>query len=301
MRWRGVPPEYRDWIAQKGEGWTTTLVFDGFTSQPIPLHRGIQFYNADLIDSYDPKDGETVVAFVDDMLMLAWARTLAEANNKLRDMMECLNGRLEWSCNQFCEFALDKFGVMGLTRKREPNPGGRPCTRPVQRFPIPVEGEDIPVINTHKFLGVVLDQELRWKDQVNYAHKKGTKWIVQYCRLAKLMKGVSAKFMRHFYISIVVLKMLYSDDLFLILKSRHTKGTKGSISKLAYVQRQASLHITGALKSAPTDAIDACADLFPFHLLVEIVTHKAATRLATLPDSHLLNKHVKKVVGRYVK
>jgi len=65
-----------------------------------------QFYNADLIDSYDPKDGETAVVFVDDMLMLAQAKTLAEANIKLRDMMECPNGGLEWSHNHFCEFAL---------------------------------------------------------------------------------------------------------------------------------------------------------------------------------------------------
>ena len=47
-----------------------TLVFDGFVSQPITLHRGInqgyplsgilfQFYNTGLIDGYDPKKGET--------------------------------------------------------------------------------------------------------------------------------------------------------------------------------------------------------------------------------------------------
>jgi len=109
-----------------------------------------------------------------------------------------------------------------------------------------VQGEDIPIISMHKFLGVMLDQELCWKDQVNYALQKGTKWVMQYHRLAKLTKGVSAKFMRCFYISMTVPKMLYTADLFLIPQSRHTKGTKGSISKLERVQRQASLHITGA-------------------------------------------------------
>jgi len=48
-------------------------------------------------------------------------------------------------------------------------------------------------------------------------------WVMQYHRLMKLMKGVSAKSIRHFYISIAVLKMLYAADLFLILQSRHTK------------------------------------------------------------------------------
>jgi len=119
------------------------------------------------------------------MLMLAREKTLAEANDKLRDMMEHPNGRLEWSCTHFCKFAIDKFGFMRLTWKRELNTGGRLCTRPVQRFPISVQGEDIPIINTHKFLGVMLDQELHWKDQVNYALQKGMKWVVQYCRLTK--------------------------------------------------------------------------------------------------------------------
>ena len=31
----------------------------------------------------------------------------------------------------------------------------------------------------------MLDQELHWKDQVNYALQKGMKWVVQYCRLTK--------------------------------------------------------------------------------------------------------------------
>ena len=64
-----------------------------------------------------------MVAFIDDILMLAQAKTLAEANDKLRDMMEHPNGRLEWSCTHFCEFVIDKFWVMGLTRKRAKSRG----------------------------------------------------------------------------------------------------------------------------------------------------------------------------------
>ena len=46
-----------------------------------------QFYNADLIDGYDPEKGETTVAFVDDALMIACTKTLLEANMKLVDIM----------------------------------------------------------------------------------------------------------------------------------------------------------------------------------------------------------------------
>jgi len=98
MRRRGVPPTYIDWIRCKTGGCTTSLVFNGFVSKPVVLHRGIdqgcplsgilfQFYNADLIDIYNPKKDETAVMFMDDALILACAKTLTEASTKLVDIM----------------------------------------------------------------------------------------------------------------------------------------------------------------------------------------------------------------------
>jgi len=63
----------------------------------------------------------------------------------------------------------------------------------------------------------------------------GTKWVT-------LLSGVSTKYMRQFYISVTVLRMLYVADLFLIPSISVSKGTKSFIAKLAWVQRQASLH-----------------------------------------------------------
>ena len=102
------------------------------------------------------------------------------------------------------------------------------------------------MVATHKFLGVILDQELQWREHVQYTLQKGTKWVTQYRRLMKPMKGVSAKHMRQFYISVAIPKMLYAADLFLIPGSEVRKGTKGFISKLVRIQRQVMLHITGA-------------------------------------------------------
>jgi len=127
------------------------------------------------------------------------------------------------------------------------------------------------------------------------------KWVMQFGRLARLMKGVSAKYMQRFYTSITVPRMLYAIDLFLILRNRNGRGTRGFINKLRRIQRQASLHITSMMRTAPTDTIDSCADLLPFHLLVEKLTHHTATCLATLPRSHPLVTHVWEAVGRYVK
>jgi len=168
---------------------------------------------------------------------------------------------------------IDKFGVMGLTRQREQNPGSRSCTRPLTRKPIYLQGTKIPLVSSHKFLGVILDQELQWKEHVDYALHVGTKWVEQYQQLATPLRGVSAKHMQKFYLAITVLNMLYVADLFLIPENRNLKGTKYFIGKLGKVQRQASLHITRMMWSAPMDTIDACTDLLHFHLLIEKLTH----------------------------
>src|SRR5882724_7990595 len=154
----------------------------------------------------------------------------------------------------------------------------RSKTMPERRRPIFLWGVKVPAVATHKFLGVILDQELWWKEHVQYTLQKGTKWVALYRRLAKPMKGVSAKHMRWFYISVAIPKMLYAADLFLIPGSEVGKGTKGFISKLAKIQRQVMLHITGALRLTPMDAIDACADVLPLHLLVENLMYRATTR-----------------------
>ena len=55
------------------------------------------------------------------------------------------------------------------------------------------------------------------------------------------------------------------------------------------------------MRSAPTDALDACTDLFPFHLLIEKLVYRATLKLEMLPQSHLLETHVNKALVRYVK
>jgi len=108
-----------------------------------------------------------VLTFVDNVLLLSRGKTLKETNGKLKDMMESVGGGMDWLDMHQCNFVLDKFGVMGLTRRRELTAGGQPATRPVWCKPISLRSVKVPVVDAHKFLGVIIDQELRWKDQVN--------------------------------------------------------------------------------------------------------------------------------------
>ncbi|KAF8526480.1 hypothetical protein JB92DRAFT_3108284 [Gautieria morchelliformis] len=206
-------------------------------------------------------------------------RTFEEMREHLGDSSE------EWTKDALyllardhdCMFAVEKFGLMGLTRRREKDPTRPRKNRPITRPSIRIGWHVIKPTERHKFLGVIMDQELRFRQQVHHALMKGDAYINQYKRLTKQTKGTTAKHMRKYYLAVAIPRMLYAADIFLIPEYEHTKGTQGHINKLAQVQRQAALTITGAMRTTATDTLDAHANLLLFPLLVTKVIHRAVT------------------------
>ena len=49
------------------------------------------------------------------------------------------------------------------------------------------------------------------------------------------------------------------------------------------------------------DALDACTDMLPFHLLVEKLVYRVGAQLTSLPQIHPLGKHVDWAAKRYIK
>jgi len=106
MRKCGFPTQYTSWIKHRVEGRCTAIKFDGYTTESIELTRGIdqgfplsrvayQFYSTDLVDIHNPSNGEDIIAFMDDTLMLACGKDLDEANTKVKLMMERQWGGLD--------------------------------------------------------------------------------------------------------------------------------------------------------------------------------------------------------------
>ena len=219
---------------------------------------------------------------MDDTTILATGEDL-EAFSKLEQIMTRDGGALEWSQKSKCRYALNKFGLMGFTRRREADHSGTKKTKPAMRPNINLPGQTIRLSASHKFLGVILDQELWFKEQGAYALDKGTKWTKQYRWLAKGINGISAKHMTTFYFTTALPKMLYAADLFLIPGSKKTKGTAGYINKLARVHRQALLSITGAMNTTATVTLEAHANILPFRVIERQKILREALRLASNP------------------
>src|SRR5882724_9442698 len=55
------------------------------------------------------------------------------------------------------------------------------------------------------------------------------------------------------------------------------------------------------MRSTPTHVADACADLLPFHLLVQKLTYCTTVSITTLPCTHPLERHASWAATRYIK
>ncbi|KAI6006914.1 hypothetical protein EDD15DRAFT_2121178, partial [Pisolithus albus] len=67
--------------------------------------------------------------------------------------------------------------------------------------------------HSHKFLGVVIDQSLRWNVHTAHALAKGTAYVMQISHISSANKGLPASLVRHLYLAVVVPKMLYAVNI----------------------------------------------------------------------------------------
>jgi len=145
---------------------------------------------------------------------------------------------------------------------------------------------------------VILDCDLRWKPQGAKAIAAGTNWVQNFRRLAKTTQGVGAKYIHHFYMSITLPQIMYGCLLFL---GPGTPNAIGTGKKLAQIQRQAAILMTGAMRTTATDVLEAHAAILPFPLLTKKFLYRETVRMATLPCNHPLYKVFLRAAERYIK
>ena len=202
MRRYGVPKEITDWIADKMTGRETVIKFDDFKSEPIAVNSGLdqgcnlsmfvyRFYNTSQIEAAIGRKDELATNFADDAILATAAPTIKEAAAKMKNLFQRQNGPADWSKTHFSTYEYHKFAAMALTRKRIPNPegGNKRIKQPPMTLHID-EQNTVTTVRTHKFLGVILDEELRFKEHAAYALGKGTKWMGQVKRLSKMARGM---------------------------------------------------------------------------------------------------------------
>ena len=310
-----VPERYVLFIAQLLKDRYTRLKFDGYISDWMGVSNGIVqgdplsmilylFYNADLID--DVKKGELKITYVDDVNFYAEGADFEEAYAKLCDMMSREGGGWEWSQQHNSQFEMPKLTLVGFSRCCTPDTTHPGKLRPEPRLDLTIDGTVIKPATLQKFLGVLFDQELCWKDQAERMVVKATKWSLCACQLARPTVSILPWQMQQLYQVMAVPSFTYAADVWFkpvdgSLEGWKAGGSIGVSCKLTSVQCIATVAIMGALHTTATDTMEMHANLRPMELLMHRICHRAAMWLMALPESHPLYKPVKLTVRRDVK
>jgi ribonuclease HI len=243
---------------------------------------------------------------VDDANLYSEGNTYEEAYDGLRAMLLKEGGAKEWSQTHQSRFEKSKLAVVGFSRRRVPDPARPGKTMREPRPDFEYEGAKVPPSSAHKFLGVYLDEELRWKTQAEKAVAKAVKWTLLARRLSKPSTGVRATYMRQLYCAVAIPKFTYAADIWFTPVHRaeggkRATGSVGVVRKLTSVQRLATIAITGAMRTTASDTLEAHANVQPIELLLAGVCFRAASRMMTLPKQHPLYRPVRVCARRLVK
>ncbi|KAI0315021.1 hypothetical protein OF83DRAFT_1062845, partial [Amylostereum chailletii] len=109
--------------------------------------------------------------------------------------MNRCGGGIEWSKSHNSRFEPTKLALLHFSR-------GRAAPRPsltLAHLNVTVKPEKCV-----KYLGILIDQELRWSEQAANAKAKATAWVSQFRRLSRPSTGMPAKILRRMYIAVAI-------------------------------------------------------------------------------------------------
>ena len=196
--------------------------------------------------------------------------------------------------------------MVGFSRCRVQDPAqpGKTICKPRPSFTY----EDVAILPSteYKFLGVSLDEELRWNVQGEKAIVKVVKWTLLAHRLTKPSAGVHATYMRQLYCTVAIPKFTYAVDVWYtpVQKKEGRKKAKGSVGlvhKLTSVQRLATSAITSAMHTTASDILEAHANVLPIELLLLGICHRVFSQMLALPKSHPLHRPLRSCTRQLVK
>jgi hypothetical protein len=161
---------------------------------------------------------------------------------------------------------LDKTGLVAFTRKRK-----------LQGFFEPrIFGVTLSLSGSVKYLGVILDSRLAWREHVEVKVRKADNlWA---CRRACGARwGLRPKVAHWLYVAFFRPTISFASLVW--WSGCQTASAKKKLSK---VQRLACLRITGAIRTTPSGAMEALVGFPPLDLVIQGETRSAAPRLWSL-------------------
>lgn len=124
--------------------------------------------------------------------------------------------------------------------------------------------KQIKIVDQFKYLGVIFDKKLLWKEQLKYIIEKGNKALWASRRVVAKMWGLTPKNMMWVYKQIIIPRITYGCVIWWKLLSN-----KANVKALDSLQRKALMLVTGAVSSTPLKALEALLSILPIDIHIK--------------------------------
>jgi hypothetical protein len=186
-----------------------------------------------------------------------------------------VSGLLKWALHtieMWCdEFGLsvnpDKTGLVTFMRRRKLPGFFEPC----------FFGISLHCSMSVKYLGVILDSWLTWREHVDFKVRKAHNLLWACRRAYGVMWGLKPRVVHWLYVSVI-----RPSFTFAALVRWPGCQMASAKKKLSKIQRLACLGITGAMRTTPANAVEAIICLPPLDLVVQTEERSAAHWLWSL-------------------
>jgi ribonuclease HI len=141
--------------------------------------------------------------------------------------------------------------------------------------PIDLHGKTLRLVDSTKYLGLIIDKKLNFTEHINYCITKAQKALWATRGMVARNWGLLPKRVLWIYQQIVIPRISYGAVAFW-----HRATTiKTNVAKLTKIQRMALIMVTGAMHGTPTAALQTALNITPLDIKIKVEAISAYWRL----------------------
>lgn len=182
--------------------------------------------------------------FADDTAIWKSGKNLKYLEKKIQKAIKDIN---RWCNNWGFKISIEKTKVIVFTRKKNKN------------IKIKLGSEILKNENKIKFLGIILDNKLTWRDHIQQIIDKCKKRINLMRCIAGNSWGASKKTLCYIYKALIRSRIDYGCEVY-------EAANKSNLKKLEIIQNQCLRICTGAIKSTTTNTLEVDCGVMPLDI-----------------------------------
>ena len=191
-----------------------------------------------------------IQAFADD-LVIYMHKDKGQSHELLNQLLQKIS---EWAKTWHITFNKEKTQAMLFSRLRKPN----------ENLNLVFDGHPIKVVHEYKYLGIMFDSKLSWKQHIKYACSKAKNFLVKLNAVSNAKWGMSNQSCRFLYRNAILPILLYGATVW-----GNALSTKANLKLYTQTERIALLMITGAFRTSPTNALYVLSGILPIQFVVK--------------------------------